>query len=102
MVYPHIMNQLIINVIGGVIVGIILTIVGVNRKSKVIVRGTRIRRTGKWIIIFSTIAILLGLIWASKSGYSFDKPQTLYGFTLSAYGVIGLVIGKIVAWFQKL
>lgn len=100
------MEQLIIQIIGGVIVAVIATWLGIGKSHKVIIHHAGpTRRTGKWIILISILMIFGGLAWMSN-GYpqnfsGWIKPPTVYGFTLASYGVIFFIIGKVVAWFQK-
>lgn len=91
------MSQLIFTIIGGVITAIVVAWFGIGGTKRVVVHGTNVRRTGKWIILFSVVMILGGLAWAGS-----DPLSKVYGYTLAGYGLIALIIGKIVAWFQKL
>lgn len=97
------MKELLFTVIGGVIVAIIVSWFGIGGTKHVSVHGTPVRKTGKWIIFVSVIMILWGLSWIGQTpgGFDFDKTQTLYGLTLAGYGVIALVVGKIIIWFQR-
>ena len=89
------MNELIITIVGGLVVAFLAWMFGISGgKSKVVVQGIRVRRTGKWIILFSVLMILGGLAWANSS--------QVYGYTLAGYGVLFFLVGKVVAWFQKL
>lgn len=97
------MNQLLINVIGGVAVIIIAALFGIGGTTRVVVHGTHARKTGKWIIIISVVMILVGASLAGKNpshtgGLNFNDPGTL----LMGYGVLFFVVGKIVAWYQRL
>lgn len=100
------MDQLLIQVLGGVIVAIIAGWFGVGGTTRVVVHGTKVRRTGKWIIIISVVMIFIGLAWMGnghpQSMDDWFKPPTVYGFTLALYGLLFFFIGKVVAWFQKL
>jgi len=100
------MEELIYKVIGGVLVAIITTIFGIGGTKRVVVHGSSVRKTGKWIIIVSVLMIIGGLAWAgsnspTQGGFDFSKPGTIYGLTLAGYGLIALIIGRIVAWFQR-
>ena len=101
------MEQLIYTVIGGVLIAIISTILGIGGTKRVVIHGNPVRKTGKWIIIVSILMIFGGLAWAgsnspTQGGFDFSKPGTIYGLTLTGYGVLAFIIGKIIAWFQKI
>ncbi|HVM73920.1 MAG TPA: hypothetical protein VMU13_03540 [Candidatus Paceibacterota bacterium] len=89
------MSELLITIIGGLVVAFLAWLFGFSGgKSKVVVQGIRVRRTGKWMMLISAAMILGGLAWASSN--------QLYGYTLAGYGVLFFIVGKVVAWFQKL
>lgn len=99
------MNQLSINIISGLVVAIIIAGLGIGSTTKVSVSGIQTRKTGKWMIIISVAMIFIGLAWLGKNapsgrGFNFSDPSTIYGFTLVGWGVLLLVVGKIVTWFQ--
>ncbi len=91
------MSQLIFTIIGGVITAIVVAWFGIGSTTRVVVQGAKIRRSGKWIVFFSVIAILGGLAWAGS-----NPASPIYGYTLAGYGVLAYLVGRIVAWFQKL
>jgi len=97
------MSNLFINVIGGLIVVIIATWLGIGGSTKVIVQSNgRIKKTGKWIIIISVAMILSGLIWAGSNspvqgGFDLNKTGTVHGLTLTGYGALLFFIGKIIS-----
>lgn len=99
----NIMNGLMTTIIGGVIVAIIVAIFNIGGTKHVSVHGLPVRKTGKWIIIISILMILGGLAWAGKNPSSpqggFDLSNS--GVIVAMYGLIMLVVGKVVAWFQK-
>ncbi len=100
------MTQLLITVTGGIIVAVIVAWFGIGGTKHITVHGSPVRKTGKWIIFFSVIMIIAGLAWAGhnsppEGGFDFNKPGTVYGITLACYGLIGFIIGWIVAWFQR-
>ena len=78
---------------------------GIGRTTRVVIHGGRTRKTGKWMILISVAMIIGGLSWMGggnpQGPGDWLKPPALYGFTLAAYGVVLLVIGKVVAWFQR-
>jgi hypothetical protein len=92
------LTQLFITIVGGLAVIILGTWFGIGGTTKVVVQGSKVKKTGKWIIIFSILIILGGLTWAgSNSG----PNVKIYGLTLAGYGVLFYSVGKIVAWFQR-
>lgn len=91
------MSQLIFTIIGGIITAIIVAWFGIGGTTRVVVHGTKIRRSGKWIILFSILMILGGLAWAGS-----DPLYKIYGYTLAGYGALAYLVGRVVAWFQKL
>jgi len=102
------MSDLIITIIGGLVVIVIASWFGLGGNTKVTVHGGgRVKKTGKWIILISIAMIIGGLAWAgsnspAQGGFDFSQPGTVYGLTLAGYGVLFFIIGKIVAWFQRL
>lgn len=91
------MSQLVYTIIGGVITAIIVAWFGIGSRSRVVVHGIKIRRSGKWIVFFSVIAIISGLAWAGS-----NSTNPAYGYTLAGYGALAYIVGRIIAWFQKL
>lgn len=96
------MNQLFINIIGGLAVAIIAAWFGIGGTTKVVVHGSKVRKTGKWIILISVAMILGGLSWhgklaPTKSIFSFND----WGSWLFGYGILFFIVGKVVAWFQR-
>jgi len=100
------MDNLICTIIGGVVVAIIVGIIGINTNRVVISYGEKRKKTGRWIVFLSWCAILGGLAWAgsnapTQGGIDLNIPQMLYGLTLAGYGLIALIIGKVVKYFQN-
>lgn len=100
------MKQLIITVIGGVLIAVITTFFGIGKTTQVVVGGNRVKKTGKWIIIVSALMIfsgfyIVGYNTPPQGGIDFNKPGIIYGLTLAGYGLMALLIGRIVAWFQQ-
>lgn len=100
------MDQLFIQVVGGFIVAILVALFNIGGTKVTVVRAAKTSKTGKWIIIISVIMILVGLALMGqnapqKVGLDFNKLQTMIGLTLVGYGILALIVGKIVAWFQK-
>ncbi len=97
------MSQLFINIIAGLVVVIIAALLGIGGTTKVVVHGNRSGKAGKWIIIISVVMILSGLFVLGKNptptaGIDFNNPGTL----LIGYGIIFFIVGRIVAWYQRL
>ena len=103
------MSNFIVTIISGVLVAILVSWLGIG-KDKTPVKfagGFRVRRTGKWMIIISVILIIWGIILIVNNsnpaaGFNFNNPNSIYGLGLLEVGGILFVVGKIVAWFQKL
>ncbi len=94
------MSNLVITIIGGLIVAILASWLGLGGSTTVRIRsGVRTSRTGKNIMIFSIIIILGGLIWASKT----TQPSGTFtaGHGLAICGVFIFLIGKLIAWYQR-
>jgi hypothetical protein len=93
-------------IIGGVIVAIIVAILGINSTKVVVSHGSVKKKTGRWIIFLSWCAIIVGILWIGNSstlhsgGIDLNNHNTLYGLTLLMWGVIALVVGKIIKYFQ--
>jgi hypothetical protein len=93
------MNELFIQVVGGVLVIVIASLFGFGGGSTHVVVGGKVKKTGKWIIIISVVMILIG---ASMNGEKGINPNELTAGTLiMIYGVIFFFVGKFVAWFQR-
>lgn len=100
------MDQLFLQILGGVLVLVIGAWLGVGGTTKVIVYGQRARKSGKWLIIISVAMIVGGLMLCRKAdpsqwGYDLNDPHTVYGLTLISYGALLYFVGRVVAWFQK-
>lgn len=101
------MDQLLLQVLAGLIVIIVGAWWGIGGSTKVVIQGNRkVKKTGKWMIIIAVAMILIGLTMLKKGdptkwGYDMTNPSTLYGVTLAGYGFLLLLVGKVVTWFQK-
>jgi xanthosine utilization system XapX-like protein len=89
------MHELLIAIVAGLVVAFLASLLGLSSSNSTVVHGVRVRKSGKVIIIISVLMILAGLSWAGSG-------QQLYGYTLAGYGVFFFLIGKVVAWFQRL
>lgn len=76
-------------------VAFVASLFGWGGGRSVVVQGVKVRKSGKIIMIVAAIMILGGLSWAGSG-------QQLYGYTLAGYGLLFFIVGKIVAWFQKM
>lgn len=88
------MHDWLAAIIGGLVVAFIAWLFGINGSSKTIIQGTRVRRTGKWVIIIAVSMLLGGLYWSNTNQVA--------GYTLAAYGALFFIVGRIVAWFQRM
>jgi hypothetical protein len=101
------MSELFITVVGGLIVLIFGAWLGLGGSTKVRVEGGhKVKKTGKLLILISALMIIGGLAWAgsnapAQGGIDLYIPGMLYGVTLAGYGVLLLIVGKIVAWWQR-
>ena len=102
------MSNLIVTIIGGVVVAILVSLLGIgkNKTPVIVTHGFKVRRTGKWIMIISSVIIIWGFLLLGNNsdptaGINFNNRQTIYGFTLIFWGVIIFIVGKVIAWFQK-
>ena len=101
------MSELFITVVGGLVVLILGTWLGLGGSTKVRVEeGHKVKKTGKLLILISVLMIIGGLSWAgsnapAQGGIDLHIPGMLYGVTLAGYGVLLLIVGKIVAWWQR-
>lgn len=96
------MNQLFINIIGGLVVVIVAAWFGIGGTTKVVVHGGRAGSAGKWIIIISVVMVFAGLSWHDKIA----PTRNIFNFSdggslLFGYGILFFIVGKIVAWFQR-
>ena len=85
--------DLLTSIIAGLVVAFLTGLFGWGSNRQTVIHGVRVRKTGKWIIIVSIAIIFAGLYWS--------ETNKLYGYTLAGYGLLGFVIGRIVAWFQR-
>jgi hypothetical protein len=101
------MSQLLINVVAGLAVLILGAWLGLGGSTKVRIEGGhKVKKTGKLLILISVLMIIGGLAWAgsnapAQGGVDLNIPGMLYGFTLAGYGALLLIVGKIVAWWQR-
>lgn len=94
------MSNLVITIIGGLVVAILASWLGLGGSTTVRIRGgARSSRTGKNIMIFSVIIVFAGLMWASKT----TQPSETFtaGHGLAICGVFLFLIGRIIAWYQR-
>lgn len=101
------MSGFLIGVAGTVVAGVILWAMGIGRGVSVRVHGGgQQRRTGKKMVLIAWAMIILGVILGGQhalpqGGWNLHDTQTLLGLGLVEIGGIVLIIGSIVAWFQK-
>ena len=103
------MTDFIIEIIVGVIVTIVVAQLGIGViKTKVVhTHEVKIKKTGKWIILISVAMIFFGLVAISnnhnpEAGFENENLKFWIGFAFLGYGIVLFIIGKIVAWFQRL
>lgn len=94
------MSDLMIQVVAGIIVAIIVSLIGIGHHVRVS-QSTTIPKTGKKIILLSVVAILVGAYYGGQSGWDMDTTQGIVGATIAGYGVLFFFIGKVVAWYQR-
>jgi len=96
------MSELAITIIGGLVVAIVVAIFGLSGTTRIFISNShRSPRAGKIIILIGVVMIIAGLAWIGNN----DSPQqktsiTDGGSLLALYGVLFLIIGKVVKWFQ--
>lgn len=100
------MDGFLIGVASAVAAGWILWMLGVGRNVKVSVHGASARKSGKIIVLIAWAFILFGLYTGGHSslpqgGWDMANHYAVYGVSLLVLGFILLVIGSVVAWFQK-
>ena len=102
------MGNLIITVVGGLLVIIIASLIGLGKNTTkvTVLGGGKVKKTGKWIILISVTMILGGFVWVgnnspTQGGIDFSKSGTIYGLTLAGYGFLFYFVGKVIAWFQR-
>lgn len=101
------MSQLAINITGGLIVAVLLSWFGLSGSTRVTVQGGHtVKKTGKWIMIISAVAIIVAFSFLRKGdptkwGYDLNIPSNVIALTVILYGALFFVVGKIVAWFQR-
>lgn len=94
------MSDLMIQVIAGVIVAIIVSLVGIGHRVK-ISHGNTSPKTGKKIMILSVVAIFVGAYYGGQNGWDMESTQSVIGATIAGYGFLFFIIGKVVAWYQS-
>lgn len=99
------MSGLIVTIVGGVVVAVIISMFGIGT-TKVVVNGSKQSRAGKKLILLSWLMIVVGLILLGQSplaraGFDTTQTSTLLGIALAECGVLLLIIGKVIAWYQK-
>ncbi len=99
------MSSLIITIVGGLVVAVIISMFGIGT-AKVVVQGSKQSRSGKKLILVSWLMIIIGLILLGQSplaraGFDLTQGSTLLGIALVECGILLLIIGKVVAWYQK-
>ena len=93
------MSELFNQIFIGIIVAIILGWLGLGNKKVIVQNGGKVRKTGKLIMLISGISIFVGLIWAGNNPlYKGWHP----GYSLSVISFFVFILGKIVAWWQRI
>jgi len=100
------MQGFLVAVASAVVAGGILWLLGVGRGVKVSVHGSDAKKTGKRMVLIAWAMIIGGAILGVQNalpqgGWDMSKATSIYSLGLIEIGVILLVIGSIVAWFQK-
>lgn len=103
------MSNFLIAVISGLTVLALASWFGIgkDKTARVLPKGFRVRKTGKWIMIISVIIIIWGLIlWGGdpgqSMGFNLHSQRASFGFLMTIAGGILFGIGKIIEWFQKI
>ena len=103
------MSNFVVTIISGIIVAIIVSWLGIGESKKQVIMsgGVKVRKTGKLIIIISVIIIIWGMLLLGNNSnptaiMDMTNRQTANGLLLMFLGTILLIIGKIVAWFQRI
>lgn len=103
------MSNFVVTIISGIIVAIIVSWLGIGGSKKQVIMsgGVKVRKTGKLIIIISVIIIIWGMLLLGNNSnptaiMDMTNRQAANGLLLMFLGAILLIIGKIVAWFQRL
>lgn len=103
------MDQLVLNIVGGLIVVVIAAWLGIGSKSERVVfvgGGNSKKKWWKKFIVFAWLMIVLGIILyganAPTTGNAFLGAQMdvwgYLGLDLIGFGIIFLIIGKISLW----
>jgi len=102
------MSNFVVTIIGGVVVAALVSWLGIgkNKAQVVIVNGSKVKKSGKWIIIISSVIIIWGFLLLGNNSdptaeINLINRQTVYGFSLILWGGVLFIVGKIIVWFQK-
>lgn len=90
-----------------VVAGIILWIIGIGRGVKVSVHGNHAKKTGKTMVLIAWAMMILGVCLGGlhtlpHGGWDMSQSSSIYGLASLELGGILLIIGSLVAWYQKL
>lgn len=100
------MENFVITVAGGLTVLVLAKLLGLSGGSKfhVVTHGaTKVKKTGKWMMVVGALMIIGGLALAGYQINSSD-PLSLYqymGYTITGYGLLIHIVGRVVSWFQS-
>ncbi len=100
------MEQLVIQIIGGLAVVAIAAWLGIGRSSVRIIHSTRPSKTWKRVILISWLMIIAGIYMFGSNKGTFinitaNNIYAIIGLDLIGFGIIALIIGKVGHWFNK-
>jgi hypothetical protein len=99
------MKEIMITVVGTTLAAVAINWLNIGT-TKISVSGHRQGKAGKRMIILSILMIVGGIFWTTKysgpsGGLNFEDSHTWYGVTLTLYGVLLFLVGRIIAWYQR-
>jgi hypothetical protein len=89
-------SNLIITIVGGVAVLIIAACLGIGGTKYVVIHGSSVKKTGKWMMIMAVLIIFGGLHLASL-----NSTEQAGGWAIAILGLMFFGLGKFIAWFQR-
>ena len=95
------MKELAITVVGGILVIVIASALGIGKSTVTIKNSHGSSKLGKWLILLGVLMIIGGIAWAGNHPIPQGSTFTNTGHNIAIWGGLFFVVGWIINWFQK-
>ncbi len=94
------MSDLVIQIVAGLAVILLAGWLGLGGKT-VTIQSNSAKKTGKKIILVAWILIILGLYLGGASNWDVETVKAGMGISSLIFGFLLLIVGRIIAWYQR-